>query len=104
MEYGDVGNGMTDPKPIDENEFAEFMWMGEELDEFDQQVLYAVMLSLFTNFCFRSDMGVVVHCLSNFSTLFKRAELFSGVYLEMSQGSNFCCLSDHSNHPNHPTA
>ena len=45
MEYGDVGNGMTDPKPIDENEFAEFMWMGEELDEFDQQVLYAVMLS-----------------------------------------------------------
>ena len=42
MEYGhgDVSNGMSDPKPVDENEFAEYMWMGEELDEFDQQVRY----------------------------------------------------------------
>ena len=46
MEYGqgDVGNGMSDPKPVDDNEFAEFMWMGEELDEFDQQVVISEML------------------------------------------------------------
>jgi len=51
MEYGDVGNGMTDPKPIDENEFAEFMWMGEELDEFDQQVEQQLMEEFLLETC-----------------------------------------------------
>jgi len=53
MEYGhgDVGNGMTDPKPVDDNEFAEFMWMGEELDEFDQQVEQQLMEEFLLETC-----------------------------------------------------
>lgn len=53
MEYGhgDVGNGMSDPKPVDENEFAEFMWMGEELDEFDQQVEQQLMEEFLLETC-----------------------------------------------------
>jgi len=53
MEYGqgDVGNGMSDPKPVDDNEFAEFMWMGEELDEFDQQVEQQLMEEFLIETC-----------------------------------------------------
>jgi len=53
MEYGhgDVGNGMSDPKPVDENEFAEYMWMGEELDEFDQQVEQQLMEEFLIETC-----------------------------------------------------
>lgn len=53
MEYGhgDVSNGMSDPKPVDENEFAEFMWMGEELDEFDQQVEQQLMEEFLLETC-----------------------------------------------------
>jgi len=53
MEYGhgDVANGMSDPKPVDDNEFAEFMWMGEELDEFDQQVEQQLMEEFLLETC-----------------------------------------------------
>jgi len=49
--HGDVGNGMSDPKPVDDNEFAEFMWMGEELDEFDQQVEQQLMEEFLIETC-----------------------------------------------------